>query len=62
MTFGQFLSVMRARWWVVLGVLAATVGATVAVSWSIHFEAAVEKSEPSEGPLPLPWEIEVVRQ
>jgi len=35
MTFGQFLSVMRARWWVVLGVLAAIVGATVAVSWSM---------------------------
>jgi len=35
MTFGQFLSVMRARWWVVLGVLAATVGATVAISWSM---------------------------
>jgi chain length determinant protein EpsF len=35
MTFGQFLSVMRARWWVVLGVLAVTVGATVAISWSM---------------------------
>ncbi|MBI3154201.1 MAG: chain length determinant protein EpsF [Burkholderiales bacterium] len=32
MTLGQFLSVLRARWWVVLLVLALTVGTTVAVS------------------------------
>jgi len=35
MTFGQFLSVMRARWWVVLGMLALVVAATVAASWSM---------------------------
>lgn len=33
MTFGQFLSVMRARWWVVLGLLAVVVTATTAISW-----------------------------
>lgn len=32
MTLGQFLSVLRARWWVLLLVLALTVGTTVAVS------------------------------
>lgn len=32
MTFGQFLSILRARWWVVVLVLALTVGTTVAVS------------------------------
>jgi len=35
MTFGQFLSVMRARWWVVLGVLALMVAATTAISLSM---------------------------
>ncbi len=32
MTFTQFLSILRARWWVVLLVLALTVGTTVVVS------------------------------
>lgn len=32
MTFGQFLSILRARWWVVLLVLGLTVGTTVVVS------------------------------
>ena len=32
MTLGQFLSVLRARWWVLLLVLALTVGTTVGVS------------------------------
>ena len=32
MTFGQFLSILRARWWVALLVLTLTVGATLAVS------------------------------
>ncbi len=32
MTFGQFLSILRARWWVVLLVLVLTVGTTVSVS------------------------------
>jgi polysaccharide biosynthesis transport protein len=32
MTFGQFLSILRARWWVVLLVLALTVGTTLVVS------------------------------
>jgi chain length determinant protein EpsF len=32
MTFTQFLSILRARWWVMLLVLALTVGTTVAVS------------------------------
>ncbi len=32
MTFGQFLSILRARWWVVLLVLGLTVATTVAVS------------------------------
>lgn len=32
MTFGQFLSVLRARWWVMLLILALTVGTTVGVS------------------------------
>ena len=32
MTFGQFLSILRARWWVVVLVLGLTVATTVAVS------------------------------
>ncbi len=32
MTFGQFLSILRARWWLLLLVLFGTVGATLAVS------------------------------
>jgi succinoglycan biosynthesis transport protein ExoP len=32
MTFGQFLSILRARWWVVLLVLGLTVATTVVVS------------------------------
>lgn len=32
MTFGQFLSILRARWWVVLLVLGLTVGTTLVVS------------------------------
>jgi polysaccharide biosynthesis transport protein len=32
MTFGQFLSILRARWWVALLVFCLTVGGTVAVS------------------------------
>jgi len=32
MTFGQFLSILRARWWVALLVLALTVGTTLGVS------------------------------
>jgi polysaccharide biosynthesis transport protein len=32
MTFGQFLSILRARWWVVLLVLALSVGTTLLVS------------------------------
>ncbi len=32
MTFGQFLSILRARWWLLLLVLLTTVGATLAVS------------------------------
>jgi len=32
MTFGQFLGVLRARWWIAFGTLILTVGATVAVS------------------------------
>lgn len=32
MTFGQFLAILRARWWVVLLVLGLTVGTTLAIS------------------------------
>ena len=32
MTFGQFLSILKARWWVALLVLGLTVGATLAIS------------------------------
>jgi chain length determinant protein EpsF len=32
MTFGQFLSILKARWWVVLLVLGLTVGATLGIS------------------------------
>jgi polysaccharide biosynthesis transport protein len=32
MTFGQFLSILRARWWIVLLVLGLTVGTTLVVS------------------------------
>ncbi|MBX9961689.1 MAG: chain length determinant protein EpsF [Burkholderiales bacterium] len=32
MTFGQFLGILRARWWIAVGTLFLTVGATIAVS------------------------------
>lgn len=32
MTFGQFLGILRARWWIALGTLVIAVGATLAVS------------------------------
>ena len=35
MTFGQFLSILKARWWLALLVLASTVLATLAVSLSL---------------------------
>lgn len=35
MTFGQFLSILRARWWVVLLVLCLTLGTTIGVSLTL---------------------------
>jgi succinoglycan biosynthesis transport protein ExoP len=35
MTFGQFLSILRARWWLALAILAATVLLTTVVSLSL---------------------------
>jgi polysaccharide biosynthesis transport protein len=35
MTFGQFFSILRARWWIALLVLLLTVGITVGVSWML---------------------------
>ena len=32
MTFGQFLAILRARWWVVLLVIVLTVGAAIGIS------------------------------